>query len=122
MELADPLFLLMDLPTISVLLVLGKMICWEDYLVRLWHRYSYKHSPSSGSSGYLPRLRTDGLGAGDHVSSVSRTLCGALIFPSIATLVGWLLIRRVTSNLQCAILEVYVKQQQHGNGIYRYYR
>lgn len=48
MERADPLFLLMGLPTIPVLLVLGKMIRWEDYLVRLWQRYSYKHGPSSG--------------------------------------------------------------------------
>uniref|UniRef100_A0A3B5RAT7 Uncharacterized protein n=1 Tax=Xiphophorus maculatus TaxID=8083 RepID=A0A3B5RAT7_XIPMA len=131
----DPMFLLMDLPNFPVLLVLGKMICWEDYLVRLWSRRS---------GGYLPRLCTHGLSTGDHVS-VSRTLCGALIFPSIASLVGRLLFRLVTSNLQCTILgggiafvlikgvlKVYFKQQQyimqanyperHGNGIYRYYR
>ena len=38
MERADPLFLLMGLPTIPVVLVLGKMIRWEDYLIRLWHK------------------------------------------------------------------------------------
>lgn len=43
MERVDPMFLLMDLPNFPVLLVLGKMICWEDYLVRLWSRRSYKH-------------------------------------------------------------------------------
>ncbi|TKS85087.1 Beta-centractin Actin-related protein 1B [Collichthys lucidus] len=32
MERADPLFLLMGLPTIPVVLVLGKMIRWEDYI------------------------------------------------------------------------------------------
>lgn len=42
MERADPLFLLMGLPTIPVALVLGKMIRWEDYIVRLWQRYYYK--------------------------------------------------------------------------------
>lgn len=42
MERADPLFLLMGLPTIPVVLVLGKMIRWEDYIVRLWQRYYYK--------------------------------------------------------------------------------
>lgn len=42
MERADPLFLLMGLPTIPVVLVLGKMIRWEDYIVRLWQRYCYK--------------------------------------------------------------------------------
>lgn len=42
MERADPLFLLMGLPTIPVMLVLGKMIRWEDYVVRLWQRHSSK--------------------------------------------------------------------------------
>lgn len=42
MERADPLFLLMGLPTIPVMLVLGKMIRWEDYILRLWQRHSSK--------------------------------------------------------------------------------
>ncbi|XP_041826756.1 E3 ubiquitin-protein ligase MARCHF5 [Melanotaenia boesemani] len=124
MERADPLFLLMGLPTIPVLLVLGKMIRWEDYIVRLWHKYSYKRQPLSGSGGYLIRGPVNGAGAGDHLS-VSRTLCGALVFPSIASLVGRLLFRRVSSNLQRTILggiafvvikgvlKVYFKQQQY---------
>lgn len=122
MERADPLFLLMGLPTIPVLLVLGKMIRWEDYIVRLWHKYSSKRQ--SGGGGYLPRVPANGAGAGDHMS-VSRTLCGALVFPSIASLVGRLLFRRVSSNLQRTILggiafvlikgvlKVYFKQQQY---------
>ncbi|XP_072228000.1 E3 ubiquitin-protein ligase MARCHF5 [Leuresthes tenuis] len=124
MERADPLFLLMGLPTIPVLLVLGKMIRWEDYLVRLWQKYSYKRKLPPGIGGYLPRVPTDGTGAGDHLS-VSRTLCGALIFPSIANLVGRLLFRQVSSNLQRTVLggiafvlikgvlKVYFKQQQY---------
>lgn len=58
---------------------------------------------TSGSSRYLPRAPGDGPGAGDHLS-VSRTLCGALIFPSIATVVGRLLFGRMPSNLQRTIL------------------
>lgn len=50
MERADPLFLLMGLPTIPVVLVLGKMIRWEDYLVRLWQRYSYRGQLSPGTN------------------------------------------------------------------------
>lgn len=42
MERADPLFLLMGLPAIPVVLVLGKMIHWEDYIVRLWQKYYYR--------------------------------------------------------------------------------
>uniref|UniRef100_A0A3Q4B8A9 E3 ubiquitin-protein ligase MARCHF5 n=1 Tax=Mola mola TaxID=94237 RepID=A0A3Q4B8A9_MOLML len=118
MERADPLFLLMGLPTIPVVLVLGKMIRWEDYIVRLWQKCYYR-----GSTRYLPHVPGDG-GAGDHLS-VSRTLCGALIFPSIASMVGRLLFRRMPSNLQRTILggiafvlikgvlKVYFKQQQY---------
>ncbi|TWW66177.1 E3 ubiquitin-protein ligase MARCH5 [Takifugu flavidus] len=96
MERADPLFLLMGLPAIPVVLVLGKMIHWEDYIVRLWQKLYYR----------------------------GKTLCGALIFPSIASLVGRLLFRQMPSNLQRTILggiafvlmkgalKVYFKQQQ----------
>ncbi|XP_016302697.1 E3 ubiquitin-protein ligase MARCH5-like [Sinocyclocheilus anshuiensis] len=128
MEHADPLFLLMGLPTIPVMLVLGKMIRWEDYVVRLWQRHSSKLQIFSGlvpGMGHpLPRIPVEGSYGGDHLS-VSRTLCGALIFPSIANLVGRLLFRRVTSNLQRTILggiafvvikgvlKVYFKQQQY---------
>ncbi|XP_069023031.1 E3 ubiquitin-protein ligase MARCHF5 [Embiotoca jacksoni] len=124
MERADPLFLLMGLPTIPVVLVLGKMIRWEDCVVRLWQRFAYKRALPPGSTRYLPRVGADGPGAGDHLS-VSRTLCGALVFPSIAGLVGRLMFRRVSSNLQRTILggiafllmkgvlKVYFKQQQY---------
>lgn len=122
MERADPLFLLIGLPTIPVLLVLGKMIRWEDYIVRLWQKYSYRGKLLPGTSRYLPRSPVDG--AGDHLS-VSRTLCGALIFPSIASVVGRLLFRRMPSNLQRTVLggiafvlikgvmKVYFKRQQY---------
>lgn len=124
MERADPLFLLMGLPTIPVVLVLGKMIRWEDYIVRLWQRYACKRKLPPGASRYLPRVHADGPNAGDHLS-VSRTLCGALVFPSIASLVGRLLFGRVSSNLQRTVLggiafvlikgmlKVYFKQQQY---------
>ncbi|XP_052463321.1 E3 ubiquitin-protein ligase MARCHF5 [Carassius gibelio] len=128
MERADPLFLLMGLPTIPVMLVLGKMIRWEDYVVRLWQRHSSKLQIFSGllpGMGHpQPRIPVEGGYGGDHLS-VSRTLCGALIFPSIANLLGRLLFRRVTPNLQRTILggiafvvikgvlKVYFKQQQY---------
>ena len=42
MEKADPLFLLLGLPTIPVMLILGKMVRWEDYILRLWRKHSPK--------------------------------------------------------------------------------
>ncbi|XP_034752922.1 E3 ubiquitin-protein ligase MARCHF5-like [Etheostoma cragini] len=53
MERADPLFLLMGLPTIPVVLVLGKMFRWEDYLVRLWQRYCCKGKLQPGTHTHL---------------------------------------------------------------------
>uniref|UniRef100_A0AAR2KHY0 E3 ubiquitin-protein ligase MARCHF5 n=1 Tax=Pygocentrus nattereri TaxID=42514 RepID=A0AAR2KHY0_PYGNA len=103
------------------------MIRWEDYAVRLWQRHSAKLQMLSsivpGIGRPLPRVPADGGYGGDHIS-VSRTLCGALVFPSIASLVGRLLFRRVPSSLQRTVLggiafvvikgalKVYFKQQQ----------
>lgn len=42
MESADPLFLLIGLPTIPLMLVLSKMIKWEDYILKLWRKHSSK--------------------------------------------------------------------------------
>ncbi|XP_028655237.1 E3 ubiquitin-protein ligase MARCHF5 [Erpetoichthys calabaricus] len=127
MERADPLFLLMGLPTIPVMLVLGKMIRWEDYIIRLWQKHSSKlqllNSIMPGIGRPVPRLPAEGSYVSDHLS-MSRTLCGALVFPTIANLAGRLMFRRVHSNLQRTVLggiafiaikgvlKVYFKQQQ----------
>lgn len=75
-------------------------------LYRFWwillNYFSILYFPA-GSGGYLLRVVGDGPIARDHFP-VSRTLCGALIFPSIASLVGRLLFRQVPSNLQRTIL------------------
>ncbi|XP_074151966.1 E3 ubiquitin-protein ligase MARCHF5 isoform X1 [Sminthopsis crassicaudata] len=163
MERADPLFLLIGLPTIPVMLILGKMIRWEDYVLRLWRKYSNKlqilNSIFPGIifpnfmhtmvvKGYLdfhffyiisidifqfislgigcpvPRIPAEANPLADHVSA-TRILCGALVFPTIATIVGKLMFSSVNSNLQRTILggiafvaikgafKVYFKQQQY---------
>ncbi|XP_038240705.1 E3 ubiquitin-protein ligase MARCHF5-like [Dermochelys coriacea] len=129
MERADPLFLLMGLPTIPVMLVLGRLIRWEDYVLRVWRKYSSKLQalqalvPGIGrpvAPGPLAESRPQS----DH-TSLSRSLCGALVFPTIASLVGRLLFRRVDSSLQRTILggitfvaikgvlKIYFRQQQY---------
>ncbi|XP_037533630.1 E3 ubiquitin-protein ligase MARCH5 isoform X1 [Nematolebias whitei] len=153
MERADPLFLLIGLPTIPVMLILGKMIRWEDYVLRLWRKYSNKlqilnsifpgfvHTQrlKPDQSGFLlltsdpltagigcpvPRIPAEASPMADHVSA-TRILCGALVFPTIATIVGKLMFSSVNSNLQRTILggiafvaikgafKVYFKQQQY---------
>uniref|UniRef100_A0A3B3CQZ8 Membrane-associated ring finger (C3HC4) 5 n=1 Tax=Oryzias melastigma TaxID=30732 RepID=A0A3B3CQZ8_ORYME len=115
MERADPLFLLIGLPTIPVMLILGKMIRWEDYVLRLW--FVWIGCP-------VPRIPAEASPLADHVSA-TRILCGALVFPTIATIVGKLMFSSVNSNLQRTILggiafvaikgafKVYFKQQQY---------
>lgn len=40
MEQADPLFLLVGLPTIPIMLVLGKMVRWDHFLLKLWWKHA----------------------------------------------------------------------------------
>ncbi|KAJ8250403.1 hypothetical protein COCON_G00223250 [Conger conger] len=125
MERADPLFLLIGLPTIPVMLILGKMIRWEDYVLRLWRKYSTKlNCIFPGIVCPVPRIPAETSPLADHVSA-TRILCGALVFPTIATIVGKLMFSSVNSNLQRTILggiafvaikgafKVYFKQQQY---------
>lgn len=42
MEMADPLLLLFGLPCIPVILILGKMIRWEDSVLRFIRKHSRK--------------------------------------------------------------------------------
>lgn len=84
MEQADPLFLLVGLPSIPVVLVLARMVRWEDYLLRLWWRRS---APLSKRL-LLVVPPQDPL-------SATRLLCGALLLPTVASLVGRLFFGRL---------------------------
>lgn len=134
MERADPLFLLIGLPTIPIMLILGKMIRWEDYVLRFWRKYSNKlqilNSIFPGIGCPVPRIPAEASPLADHVSA-TRILCGALVFPTIATIVGKLMFSSVNSNLQRTILggiafvavkgafKVYFKQQQYQRQAHR---
>lgn len=115
MEQADPLFLLVGLPSIPVVLVLARMVRWEDYLLRLWWRHS---SP-------LAKRLLLVVPPQDPVSA-TRLLCGALLLPTVASLVGRLFLSRFAqSNLQRSLLgglafvalkgacKIYLKRQQY---------
>ena len=49
LEEADIIIILVGLPIIPVVLLLSKLIRWEDYLLRLWR----KHSPKLPFINYL---------------------------------------------------------------------
>ncbi|XP_066277214.1 E3 ubiquitin-protein ligase MARCHF5-like [Branchiostoma lanceolatum] len=129
-ESVDPIFLLVTLPTIPIMLILAKMIHWEDYVLRVWRRHSSKIPllnylfPSRQENRQVPRAPTEPAPLSDPVSA-TRLLCSALLFPSIATLWGKLMFSTVDSNLQRTILggiafvvikgvlRIYYKQQQY---------
>jgi len=111
MEKADPLLLLVSLPLVPLGLVLGKMVRWQEPLLQ-------------GLRAYLPRLpltrfvlpvfssqpTREGSGAAASIPpasdpvSVTRTFCGALFFPTVATFLGGALFEHVHSPLKRAAM------------------
>lgn len=110
MEQADPLFLLVGLPTIPILLILGRLVHWEEALLKFLNRTIprfpvFKYilpsfrlpvvaAPSQGVE--IPPLS-------DPVSA-TRVVCGAIVFPSMAVLLGKLLFNPAQSSLKRAFL------------------
>ncbi|GAU92910.1 hypothetical protein RvY_04928 [Ramazzottius varieornatus] len=82
MERADPLSLLIALPSVPAFLVWGKMLRWEDYFARWWPSFAHTICPH-----LFPRPQGEVVSA-EHQTSPSRILCGALLFPTIAVFVG----------------------------------
>ncbi|XP_055936100.1 E3 ubiquitin-protein ligase MARCHF5-like [Argiope bruennichi] len=133
MEQADPLVLLVGLPTIPVMLVLGKMIRWEDYLLRLWRRY-WSKLPSFNkllgratdmTSSNLPDRPPPDIPAFNDPISATRVLCGALLLPTMATVFGRVFFAHISQNPQRTllggitfivmkgVLKMYLRQQQY---------
>lgn len=100
MERADPLALLIGLPLIPAGLFLAKMLRWEEWLLRFWRKHSRKlvHIPLLSylvSSVRIPSWRSELAAAGladvSSPLSVTRILCGALVLPTVSTIVGKIL-------------------------------
>lgn len=104
MEKADPLFLLIGLPTIPLSLVLGRMIRWENYVLKFWRNYFTKNRLIN----YFFSTELDRIPNISHVSNdpgiSTRLICGALVTPTIATIVGKCLFGKIQSNIQRTLL------------------
>lgn len=102
---ADPLLLVIGLPVIPIALILAKLIKWEDFVLQLWKRSAQKvPRPLSYLIGQPPaRLRAncDQLlqdpGFNEPLGC-TRMVCGALLLPTVASLVGKLLFGRVSGS------------------------
>jgi len=132
METADPLLLLVSLPLVPLGLVLAKMVRWQEPVLHFLRarlpqlpitKYilpAFATSPRSESSFSAASLPP----SSDPVS-VTRTFCGALFFPTIATFLGSTLFEDVKSPLKRAamggfcfvgakgVLKIYHKQNQY---------
>ncbi|XP_011415678.3 E3 ubiquitin-protein ligase MARCHF5 [Magallana gigas] len=125
-EVENKLLLLISMPLIPVLLVLGRMIQWEDVVLRLWRRHAPRFLTKliNCDQSSLPRLPADTTRMVDPVSA-TRIVCGAVVLPSCAVLCGNLLFRSVGSNIQRSMMggiafiafkgaiKIYYKQQQY---------
>jgi len=111
MEAADPLLLLVSLPLVPIGLCLGKMVKWQEPVVKALRVHlprfpltkyilpafaSQPHREGSGAAASIPPS-TDPV-------SVTRTFCGALFFPTIATFLGSTLYQETSSPLKRALL------------------
>ena len=108
MEKADPLFLLVGLPTIPFGLLLGKMIKWEDYLLQVWRKYSRKFwfpSLLGTEAPEDPNIRepVEPNSSLDFIAT-TRILCGALLLPTFAAACGNQLFKSVQSSLRRTLL------------------
>ena len=111
MEQADPLMLLIGLPSIPVMLVLGKLVRWEDQILKLWRSNHHKipfldyiiGTPSEKARDSTERVLLGRDNFSDPTSA-TRMFCGALLLPTVSTLVGKSLFNSVESNLHRAIL------------------
>jgi len=131
MEQADPLFLLVGLPTIPFGLILAKMIKWEDWVLQKWREQSSKwwvlkklFGNDDNDSRYPVRIPLETNTQVDFISS-TRVLCGALMLPTFATNFGNYFFGKVDSPLKRAfmggavfivakgIIQIYYKQQQY---------
>lgn len=131
LECTDHIFLMVALPAIPVCLVLGRMIRWEDYILRYLQNRQRKNYRLL--SLILPIPEDEGNQQAENqvtrnnisdTLSTTRVLCGALLLPSISSLIGRMFFTNVNNNLHRALLgglafiavkgvfKIYFKQKQ----------
>lgn len=111
MEESDPLLLLVSLPLVPVGLVLGKMIRWQDPVLRLL-RDKLPRFPLTKYilPAFAARPQCEGSSSAANLPppsdnvTMTRTFCGALFFPTVAVFLGSALFDQEKSALRRATL------------------
>lgn len=130
LECTDHVFLMVALPAIPVCLVLGRMIRWEDYILRHLQNRQRKNFrllslilpiPEDESNQQAEQQVRNNI---SDTLSTTRVLCGALLLPSVASIIGRVFFNNVNNNLHRTLLgglafiavkgvfKIYFKQKQ----------
>ncbi|XP_058820868.1 E3 ubiquitin-protein ligase MARCHF5-like [Topomyia yanbarensis] len=124
MERAEPIVLLVGLPAIPIGLVFGRMIRWEEFVLRFLQTKSFSVRkfpmlslllPISNleddpmySSGANSPTAPNALPPGTVITadplSGTRLLCGALLLPTISAIVGNVFFDSIRNNFQRALV------------------
>ncbi|CAG5013875.1 unnamed protein product [Parnassius apollo] len=114
MESADPLVLLVLLPTIPVTLISAKMYNWEDSVLLFLRKYCAKipalayilpfgNVEGDRSSVVADQTTNANTNSNAHTSP-TRIFCSALLLPTISTIIGKIFFRSIKNNLHRTIL------------------
>ncbi|XP_055533953.1 E3 ubiquitin-protein ligase MARCHF5-like [Wyeomyia smithii] len=148
MQRAEPIVLLIGLPAIPIGLVFGRMIRWEEFVLRFLQTKSFsmqkfailslllpisnlENEPVNGgtsqpnsNSPSNPNALPPGTVVTSDPLSGTRLLCGALLLPTISSIVGNVFFDSIRNNFQRAlvggfafvlvkgVLKIYYKQKQ----------
>lgn len=109
MESFDPITLLLGLPSIPFFLILGKLIKWEDQILRLWKNYHDK-VPLIGwltgrPEGVVRESADNILFTRDNDPNAGvRIFVGALLLPTMSSLCGKLFFSSIESPIRRTVL------------------
>uniref|UniRef100_A0AAG5DNZ7 E3 ubiquitin-protein ligase MARCHF5 n=2 Tax=Anopheles atroparvus TaxID=41427 RepID=A0AAG5DNZ7_ANOAO len=142
LERAEPLALLVCLPAIPAILVLGRMIRWEDIVLRFLQntQYNIRKYPvisfmlpltNEPSPSYPEPFPNNSINASEPLS-VTRIFCGALILPTVSTIVGKMFFKSMKNDLHRTLLggfafvaikgvfKIYFNQKKHNRAKQRH--
>lgn len=112
MESADPLVLLVLLPTIPVTLISAKMYNWEDSVLLFLRKYCAKipvlayilpFGNVDNDRAIVAGQTTPQNPNASHLSP-TRIFCSALLLPTISTIIGKIFFRSIQNNLHRTML------------------
>lgn len=114
MESADPLVLLVLLPTIPVTLISAKMYNWEDSVLFFLRKYCAKipalayvlpfgNVESDRGAIVTGQTNQQNQNASSHLSP-TRIFCSALLLPTISTIIGKIFFRSIQNNIHRTLL------------------